>query len=306
MSTDRRPTAGFIGLGNMGGAIVERMLDVGFDMHIHDSDPLKSACLVEQGAVMHPSAASVADTCHTVFGCLPSLQASEDVLFGDQGLSQGTSIRCYVEMSTIGPAAIRRFGEEAATRTIDVVDAPVSGGAEAARKGTLAIMLAAPKAVLDPLVPELMRISPRVLRVGDQIGQAQAMKLVNNLLAAANMATSFEALVLGVKLGLNAATIIDVVNVSSGRNTGMDERKTRAILTRNFSGLGKIALLDKDIALAMSLARDAGARDESFPALNGMAALWRSAVQQGMSDEDVSALIKVVERWENTIVTGTG
>jgi 3-hydroxyisobutyrate dehydrogenase-like beta-hydroxyacid dehydrogenase len=139
-------------------------------------------------------------------------------------------------------------------------------------------------------------ISSRIFVIGDAPGAAQKMKLVNNLLAAANMATSFEALALGVKLGLPASTIIDVVRASSGQNTGMDAKKVDAILSGRFAGLGAISLLEKDIALAFEAAREAGFPLSELRAFDGMAKLWRAACDQGLAAEDVSALIKVIER----------
>jgi 3-hydroxyisobutyrate dehydrogenase-like beta-hydroxyacid dehydrogenase len=130
------------------------------------------------------------------------------------------------------------------------------------------------------------------------------MKLVNNLLAAANMASSYEALALGVKLGLPPSKIVEVVNASSGRNTGMDDRKTTAIMTRRFEGLGSISLLQKDIALAFEVAREAGFPLSALQAFTGMAKLWDAAAEQGMAGEDVSALIKVIERAAGIEVRG--
>ncbi|WP_038207138.1 NAD(P)-dependent oxidoreductase [Xenophilus azovorans] len=296
---------GFIGLGNMGGAIAERLARSGaVALHVFDRDPAASERLAALGATAQASARAVADTAAQVFTCLPSVDASRAALFGPDGIAGGKAVRHCVEMSTIGPGAMRELATRLEAAGLGALDAPVSGGAAGALKGTLAIMVSGAPAVREAAAPVLAAISPKVFTISDRAGDAQVMKLVNNLLAAANMATSFEALVLGVKLGLQPETIIEVVNAGSGRNTGMDDRKTGAILSRRFEGLGKIALLEKDIALAFEVAREAGFPLEATPTIGGMAQLWERAVQQGMAGEDVSALVKVVERRAGVEVHG--
>ena len=298
---------GFIGLGNMGGAIAERLARSGaVALQVIDRKPAAAQGLVALGAVAHVCARAVADVASIVFTCLPTLEASEAAMFGAEGLLGGSMMRCCVEMSTIGPAGMAAIARRFALAGIDVLDAPVSGGAAGALKGTLAIMIAAPAAVRERVAPVLAAISPKVFTISDLPGDAQNMKLVNNLLAAANMASSFEALALGVKLGLAPEKIVEVVNAGSGRNTGMDDRKTGAILARRFEGLGKISLLEKDIRLAFEVAVAAGFPVEAMPSFGGMARLWQRAVEQGMSGEDVSALVKVVERDVDVEVRGQG
>jgi 3-hydroxyisobutyrate dehydrogenase len=287
---------GFIGLGNMGAPIADRLVGAGMKVHVHDLDPQAAQRLAECGAIIESSGKAVADAAETVCTCVPSSKASEGAVFGANGVSLGRRIRYYVEMSTVGPHAIRAAQVRLAERQIATLDAPVSGGAAGARAGTLSIMISGTPEVRDAVHPVLSAISSRIFVIGNAPGEGQIMKLVNNLLAAANMASSYEALALGVKLGLPPSKIVEVVNASSGRNTGMDERKTTAILTRRFEGLGAISLLQKDIALAFDVAREAGFPLSALHAFTGMARLWDAAVAQGMSGEDVSALIKVIER----------
>lgn len=296
---------GFIGLGNMGGAIAERLLRSGaVSLHVFDRDAAVRERLASLGAVAHTSSRAVADAATLVFACLPSVQACRATWFEEGGVVGGQAVRCCVEMSTIGPAAMREIASRLETGGLAVLDAPVSGGAAGALKGTLAIMVSGTAAAREAAAPVLAALSPKVFTISDRAGDAQTMKLVNNLLAAANMATSFEALVMGVKLGLKPETIVEVVNAGSGRNTGMDDRKTGAILSRRFEGLGKIALLEKDIGLAFEVAREAGFPLDAAPAFAGMARLWERAVEQGMAGEDVSALVKVVERQASVEVRG--
>ena len=291
----RDPSVGFIGLGNMGGAIAERLLVSGCVLHICDRDARAVTRLATLGGVPHVSAKSIADAADIVFTCLPNIAASGDVVYGASGLSEGGRLRCLVEMGTVGPALVREFADHFSPRGIALVDAPVSGGAPAARAGSLTIMVAAAadgRRLVDPL---LALISSSIIVIGESPGDAQTMKLINNLLAAANMAVSFEALVLGVKLGLRPSKMTEVISRSSGANTGFTARRIDAIRSRRFDNGGKIALLDKDVALAFEQATQAGFPIGSMPALTGMAKLWEKAVAQGLANEDVTALVKVVE-----------
>jgi 3-hydroxyisobutyrate dehydrogenase-like beta-hydroxyacid dehydrogenase len=300
---------GFIGLGNMGGAIAERLARSGVvELHVYDHNVATAERQVRLGAIVEPSARAVGDAVQFVFTCLPTVEATSSALFGDNGVLGGApysrSELICIEMSTIGPTAMRDIARRLSDHQVGVLDAPVSGGATGALNGTLAIMISGAQVMRNAVTPVLAAISPKVFTVSDVPGDAQTMKLVNNLLAAANMATSFEALVLGVKLGLVPEKIIEVVNASSGRNTGMDDRKTGAILARRFEGLGKISLLEKDIGLAFQVADEAGFPLEAMTAFVGMAQLWQRAVTQGMASEDVSALIKVIERSVDVKVRG--
>lgn len=295
---------GLIGLGNMGGAIAQRLLGQSVDLYVCDLD--REACerARQQGAVVCELPCDVADSAATVIGCLPTVTAAEKVLAGADGALRGQAIRWYVEMSTIGPASAAAHAARVEGRC-SFIDAAVSGGSGAAAAGELVIMLAGAPDALAEIAPVVDILSSRHFVVGDKPGQAQAMKLVNNLLAAANMANSFEALTLGVAMGLQPERIVEIVNVSSGRNTGLVDRRVNAILSRRFDSGPKIDLLVKDIDLAF---RQAAAIDfpvDALPSLSGMAELWNRAAANGMGMDDVSALIRVVEMAANVEVART-
>ena len=130
------------------------------------------------------------------------------------------------------------------------------------------------------------------------------MKLVNNLLAAANLATSFEVIALGEAMGLSAGKMIDVFGVSSGKNLMLD-KKGAAIASRNFEGGAAIALLSKDISLAIEEARGAGVAVSALDALMGMAKVWEGAVKEGMAEQSVPSLIKQRKTSRKTLMDGS-
>ncbi len=293
---------GLVGLGNMGGAIARRLLQNGVTLHVSDIEPAILNAVEALGAVVHTTPKDVADAVEVVFTCLPTVEASGQVLTGEGGISSGGRVRSVVELSTVGATHLSEQAEILKARGIDTLDAPVSGGAGAAEAGTLTIMVGGPDEVLTRLRPTLLQISQSITHIGPTVGDGQTMKLVNNLLAAANMATSFEALAIGVKLGLSPEVMVDVINRSSGANTGFTARRIAAISSRKFDYGAKVGLLEKDIDLAFKAAEQAGIPMGKMTALTGAAELWRAAGQDGLSGEDITTIAKIVERYAGVTI----
>lgn len=287
--------AGLIGLGNMGGAIAERWLACGVALHVHDPDPSVCAHAEALGAVVHPSPRSVADAVPIVAACLPTVAIARSIIEGADGLGGGDRLTHYIEFSTVGPAAAQDMTVLLATHDVRYVDAAVSGGRAPALQGALSIMLAGPPADRETVMPLIALLAGRIFTIGDRPGQAQAMKLVNNILCAANIATSFEALAVGSRLGLDPAIMIDVIQNSSGRSTGLNEPRASAILSRRYDSGPRIGVLHKDVGLALDLAALAGFPATTLPALHGVAQLWNEAADAGMNGSDIAELIRLVE-----------
>ncbi len=245
---------GFLGLGQMGAAIAERLAQAGARLHVFDPDPVALAPFVLNGAVDHASARAVADAATIVFACLPGAAISRAVA---AEVAQGTALRVYVEMSTIGSRTMRDLAEQLQARGIALIDCPISGGPKGARAGTLSVIAAGPAAALAQVRPWLDRIGKSVFVMGDTPGQAQLMKLVNNLLSAANLAAAFEALVLGAKGGLDPDLMVQVINASTGRNSATLDKVPRAVLPGTFDYGAKLA--------TMVQGRDAGAGGGARP-----------------------------------------
>ncbi len=145
-----------------------------------------------------------------------------------------------------------------AQRDITLIDCPISGGPKGARAGTLSVITAGPVAAIDEIRPLLQRIGRNVFAVGELPGQAQLMKLVNNLISAANMATAFEALVLGAKGGLDPDLMVNVINASTGRNSATLDKVPKAVLPGTFDYGAKLSTMVKDIALGLKEAEALG------------------------------------------------
>lgn len=290
---DAKPV-GFVGLGLMGAAMAHRLLDRAIELHVVEPDPTALAPLVARGAVPHPTPASLAASAEIVFACLPDARTSETVALGPNGIRQGGRVRIHVETSTIGRRAIEPIAAGLAKAGIALVDAPVSGGPKGARNGTLAMMASGPPTALASARPLLEMVAGKLVVMGEAPGLAQTMKLVNNLISAANMASAFEALVFGAKAGLDPDLMVEVVNASSGRNSATEDKIPQAVLTGTFDYGARLDIMYKDIALGL-----AEAEAEGVPTwtLGAMAQLWRFAMIEGSGAGDFTALIRAVERW---------
>ena len=285
---------GFIGLGQMGAPMAQRLLGPEVTLHVFDPSEAAARRLTDAGAVGHASPAAVADVATLVFACLPSPRVSEDVALGANGVASGKAIRVYVEMSTIGTAAIGRIADGLARHGIGTVDAPISGGPPGARAGTLAVMAAGAPEALAVADAALRRIGRTVYTLGDRPGFGQMMKLVNNLVVAANMASTFEALVLGAKAGLDPSTMVDVLNASTGRSLVTTDIVPRAILPGSFDFGATIAVMDKDVTLGLA---EAASLAVPMWTLEQAARLWHFAVTQGRKSDDMTTMIQMLEDW---------
>ncbi|HVZ10385.1 NAD(P)-dependent oxidoreductase [Rhodopila sp.] len=291
---------GFLGLGQMGSAIAERLQEAGIGLHVYDPHAAAMAPFVARGAIGHAGPEGVANEARIVFACLPNGAVSESVA---RDVALGASIRVYVEMSTIGSPALAKVQATVEAHGITLVDCPISGGPKGARAGTLTVIAAGPAWARDELRPLLHAVGGQVFEVGDKPGQAQLMKLVNNLVNAANMATAFEALVLGAKGGLDPDQMVSVLNVSTGQNSATLTKVPKAVLTGSFDYGAALATMVKDVVLGLSEAEALGV---PMWVHQQVGALWRFGEQQGLGREDFTALIKVLEGWAGVTVRSRG
>jgi 3-hydroxyisobutyrate dehydrogenase len=203
-------------------------------------------------------------------------------------------------MSTIGRPAVERIAAGLAARGIAAVDTPITGGPPGARAGTLALMVAGAADAVATLRPFLERIGKRLFVLGERPGQGQVMKLVNNLLIAANMVSAFEALAMGAKAGLDPDAMVDVVNAGTGRSFVTSDMMP-AVLSRRFGFGAAIAVVDKDVHLGLEEARALGV---PMWGVEQAARVWRFAATQGMAKDDISELARLMERWAGAEIRG--
>ena len=188
---------------------------------------------------------------------LPSLQASLEVATGKDGVIEGRRVRRFVDLSTVGSHMAVRIHDLLAKRNLVQLDSPVSGGVGGAEKGTLAVMVSGPRADFEAVKPALEVIG-KVFFIGEKPGSAQTMKLANNLLSATAVVATSEAVVMGVKAGLDPAVMIDVINAGSGMNTASRDKFPRSILPRSFDFGFATGLMVKDVRLCLEEAKSLG------------------------------------------------
>jgi 3-hydroxyisobutyrate dehydrogenase len=291
---------GFLGLGQMGAPMAERLLGPDVRLHVFDPRPEAVAPFAARGAVACGSPKEVADAAEVVLACLPSGGVSEAVALGPEGVVHGRAIRVHAEMSTIGRPAVERIGAGLAARGIATVDTPITGGPPGARAGTLALMVAGAPEAVETVRPPLRRIGKALFVLGERPGQAQVMKLVNNLLIAANMVSAFEALAMGAKAGLDPDAMVEVVNAGTGRSFVSSDMMP-AVLSRRFGFGAAISVVDKDVALGLEEARALGV---PMWGIEQAARVWRFAATQGMAKDDISELARLMERWAGAEIRG--
>ncbi len=291
---------GFIGLGNMGAPMASRLLDAGFSLTVFDTRAAALQPFVARGAIAAPSPAAVASAVETVLVSLPTPAIVRQVALGEGGVASGKKVKTFVDLSTTGPRAAQEIAAELATRNIVAVDSPVSGGVAGAVKGTLAVMVSGPKDRHDALLPALQAIG-KVFYLGEKPGLGQMMKLANNLLSATAMAISCEAMVMGVKAGLDPKVMVDVINAGSGRNSATQEKFPRSILPRTFDYGFATGLMYKDVKLCLEEAQALGV---PMWVASAVQQLWLVAERKLGPESDFTRVIEVLEQWAGVEVKG--
>jgi 3-hydroxyisobutyrate dehydrogenase-like beta-hydroxyacid dehydrogenase len=291
---------GFVGLGNMGGPMASRLIAAGHELHVFDRDQAAMAAVVAKGGVAQPSARAVGDAADVVFLSLPDGKIVGHVISAEDGLANARRAKVVVDLSTIGPDAARKAFAALAERDIVYVDAPISGGVGGAVKGTLAVMAACPRALYDTLLPVLQTFGTGFY-MGTEAGLAQVMKLANNLLSATAVAITAEAMAMGVKAGLDARVMIDVINAGSGRNSATVDKFPKAVLTGTFDVGFAARLAHKDVRLCLAEAEALG-----VPMMVGAAVREMLVLTTALHGEkaDYSDVARVVEDWAGVKVRG--
>lgn len=283
---------GFIGLGNMGFPMVRRLLEAGHRVVVFDTrkEPVDKA--VALGAEAAQSVREVADRAETVMASLPTPDIVLAVAAGKGGLIEGNRIRRFVDLSTTGSVMAQRIFGTLKEREIVQIDSPVSGGVSGAEKGTLAVMVSGPRAEVAVVEPALGIIG-KVFFVDERPGAGQTMKLCNNYLSAAAMAATSEAMVLGVKAGLDPRIMLDVINAGSGRNTATENKFPKMVVPRTFNLGFTNGLMAKDVTLALSEAKALGVPMDVADAV--MRALKLACDEIG-ADKDLTTIVQPIER----------
>jgi 3-hydroxyisobutyrate dehydrogenase-like beta-hydroxyacid dehydrogenase len=274
---------GLIGLGNMGTAVAERLLDAGYGLTVYNRTPGKAAALAARGTSVAETCADLAAHAEVVLTSLAdddALEAVADELFA--AARPGTVL---VDMSTVSPTASARVASLADAASVAYLRAPVSGNPTVVRAGNLSIIVSGPLQTFERVEPIIRAIGPTVHHVGDG-EQARVVKLAINLMIAGLAQVMSEALVLGEAAGVSREDLLDVM-AASAAGAPFVKYKTEPLLRDDFSATFTTALMEKDIDLILDAAKESGVE---LPVASQMKELLRAAIEAGYADQDFMAL----------------
>jgi 3-hydroxyisobutyrate dehydrogenase-like beta-hydroxyacid dehydrogenase len=234
----------------------------------------------------------MADGVETVMASLPTPEIVLEVATGSDGVIEGKRVRRFVDLSTTGAVMAKRIFEALREKHIVQIDCPVSGGVTGAAKGTLALMASGPRAEVAAIEPALAAIG-KMFFIGERPGAGQTMKLCNNFLSAAAMTATSEAMVMGVKAGLDPRIMLEVINSGTGRNTATEDKFGRVVLPGTFNLGFTVGLMTKDLKLCLGEGKSLGVPMQVAEAVTR---LLQIACDENGPDKDLTTVVQAVER----------
>ncbi len=277
-----------------------RLIAAGYSLVVFDTQEAALAPLLAQGAQRATSPADVADRAEIVMASLPTPKIVTEAILGATGAVQGSRMQVFVDLSTSGPGATIALSKALLARGVASLDAPVSGGVTGARNGKLSLMVSGPRDAYDRVEPLIKHLG-RLFYLGDQPGLGQTLKLANNLMSAAAIAITAEAMTMGVKAGIDPTVMLEVLNASSGRNTATEDKYPRCVVTRRFDFGFSTGLSFKDVRLCVEEAEALG-----VPMVVGSAVRQMLSITQNQfgADSDCTCIAKTVEQWAGCEIGG--
>lgn len=278
--------------------MASRLLAAGFPLSVFDTNADVTRPLAARGAAVESSAQAVADKARIVLLSLPTPPIVQSVVLGS--IVNGAAVKIVCDLSTSGPGVATAISKALAEKGIATFDTPVSGGMKGAQDGTLAVMVSGPKAHYAEIEPVLKNFG-KLFFTGEKAGLAQTAKLANNLLAAAALVVSSEAMAMGVKAGLDPKILLDIINAGSGRNSATQDKFPRSILPGTFDFGFATGLSYKDVRLCVDEAEALG-----VPMVVGAAVRQMLAVTQAKygAQSDFTCIAKVLEEWAGVQIRG--
>jgi 2-hydroxy-3-oxopropionate reductase len=282
---------GYIGLGLMGKSIARNILKAGFPLTIHNRSSAAVKELVKEGAKSAASPAEVAQQVDVVFTNLPDTPDVENAVLSENGIVAGAHEGLiWVDNSTIKPAAARRLAAKLADRSVQALDAPVSGGDIGAREATLAIMVGGPAAVLEKVKPILQAMGKTITHVGGA-GAGQVAKAANQIMVAAQMVAMGELLIFSQKAGVDPQKVVEAIKGGAAQCWTLDVKPPRLFAGNRKPGF-KASMMAKDLNIILDTARDYGI---PLPSVAVDAQLYNDMLLNGMGDLDNSAVVAMLE-----------
>ncbi|POX42677.1 3-hydroxyisobutyrate dehydrogenase [Streptomyces sp. Ru73] len=285
-----RPRVGVVGLGAMGLGMARSLRAAGYDVGVHDLRPDVAAGFARDGGTVFPSPGDLAAEVDVLVSVVVNAEQVESVLFGADGaagrLRPGA---VFVMCSTVDPGWSEALEGRLAERGVRYLDAPISGGAARAATGELTMMTSGAAEAYAVADPVLEAMSSTVYRLGDRAGLGSKVKVVNQLLAGVHIAAAAEAMALGLKAGVPAEALYEVITHSAG-NSWMFENRMAHVLAGDYTPLSAVDIFVKDLGIVLD-----SARPERFPLPLAATAhqMFLQASASGLGGEDDSAVIKI-------------
>jgi 2-hydroxy-3-oxopropionate reductase len=284
-------TIGYIGLGLMGKSIARNIRKAGFPLVVHNRSRAAVDELVAEGAQSAASPAEVAAQVDVIFTNLPDTPDVEKVVLGENGILDGAHDGLiWVDNSTIKPAAARTLSLRLAEKGVLSLDAPVSGGDVGARNGTLAIMVGGPAEALEKVMPVFQAMGKTVTHVGDA-GAGQVAKAANQIMVAAQMVAMGELLIFSQKAGVDPVKVVEAIKGGAAQCWTLDVKPPRLFSGNRAPGF-KAYMQAKDLNIILETAREYGI---PLPSAAVDAQLYNAMLQNGMGEQDNSAVIGIIE-----------
>jgi len=295
-----KPRIGFVGLGTMGGQMVRRLVGCGYEVTGHDVDGDRARQAAQAGVTLAASPAAAAKGADVVLSSLPDPVAVRRAYLGPDGvLSAVRAGATLVDMSTIDPDTWREIATAARAAGVDALDAPVSGGPVEAGNGKLVFLIGGDAAVVERCRPLLLTLGTEIHHIGP-LGSGLVVKIVNNMMSMANVAVAAEAMVLGVKAGVDPQRLFDILSTSGGRSHHFLKRFPN-VLAGDFTPNFSIGLSRKDVSLALAMA----ARLEMpVPLASAVRQVYEAAHAQGFGQLDMAGVTRLYEQWTGVAVRG--
>ena len=282
-----KPTVGLIGLGLMGGPMGLNLLKAGFPLIVWNRTRAKAEELVAAGAKLAADPRGVAGQADVLITIVSDPPALEEVLFAKGALAAMRPGSTLIDSSTVSPDLARRVAAACAERSIDFLDAPVTGGTWGAKKGELVFMIGGKAEVLERVKPVLEAMGKKLLLLGPN-GAGQTVKLGMNLLLALQVDAFAESLALVTAAGVSADKLMEVLQSSMARS-GVLDVKAPLMVKGEFPASFPLRLMHKDVRLALELARERGV---NLPCGEAAYATYSAVMGSSKDDPDFSAVAR--------------
>ena len=287
-------TVGLIGLGAMGSGMAQSLRRAGHTVHVFDVRPEAAQAFAKDGGVACASLAELGAACDVVISVVVNAAQTEAVLFGAEGSGGGCAAHMkpgsvFVMCSTVDPNWSIALEARLQAMGLHYLDAPISGGAAKAASGQMTMMTAGRPAAYALAEPFLNAMAGKVYQLGAQAGAGSQVKIINQLLAGVHIAAAAEAMALGLRAGVDAEALYEVITHSAG-NSWMFENRMAHVLAGDYTPLSAVDIFVKDLGLVLDMAR---ASKFPLPLSSTAHQMFMQASSAGFAKEDDSAVIKI-------------